>query len=175
MGDSESMNSIEVRAGTVTITEENIHIDIGPFKGVKRIYEQSKLLFSFLIGGLLLMVVVFILDSSPFRRTLSQFVLIFAIAIFTFSFIFHRLRDNIKTASEIRRTTVDRVEYTTGSQVFPPKLRIIVSDGVVTDGRPVRLSHRRLGGDQQLEDAIQAFEDAGITIVPADGAADEDS
>ncbi|MFC6964495.1 hypothetical protein [Halocatena marina] len=76
---------------------------------------------------------------------------------------------NIAAASEIPRETVNRVEYTTGSRLSAPKLRIIVTDGENTGTRPVPLSHRQIGGDQELEDAIKAFEDAGITIVPTDG------
>lgn len=168
------MSFIKAHAGTVTITDETIQIDISPFGAIKRLYEQSKFIFLFLIGGLLLMVVVFVFDSSPLRRTLSQFVIIFAIAGFTLGFILPKFMNDVESASEIRRTAIDRVEYTTGSRVRPPKLRIIVDDGEKSGTRPVPLSHRRLGGDQQLEDAIHAFEDAGITIVPADETDEDD-
>lgn len=74
---------------------------------------------------------------------------------------------NIATAAEIRRTTVDRVEYTTGSQLFARKLRIIVTDDETPGVRPIPLAYKQLG-EKQLEEAIQAFEEAGISIVPAD-------
>lgn len=52
--------------------------------------------------------------------------------------------------------------------MFTPKLRIIVTDGEKTGAHPIPLSHRQVGGDQELEDAIKTFEDAGIIIVPTD-------
>lgn len=175
MGKNDSMTSIEVHAGTVTITEETIQIDIGPFGALKRFYEQSKLIVTFLIGCFLLMVLVFLLDPGPYYRTLSEFTIVFTTISFSLGVIYPKLRNNIKHASEISRTTIHRVEYTTGSRLFAPKIRIIVDDGVVTGVRPIPLSHQRLGGDQQLEQAIQAFEDAGIDIVPADEVPGADS
>lgn len=161
------MTSVTVGGGTVTITDETIQIDIGPFGALKRLHEQSKRITAFLICGLLLMVVVLVFDSSSFRHTLAEFTIRFTVITLSLSVVYPRLRNSIKYASEISRTTIHRVEYTTGSRLFAPKIRIIVDDGVVTGVRPIPLSHRRLGGDQQLEDAIQAFGDNGIDIVPA--------
>lgn len=161
------MTSIEVGGGTVTITEETIQIDISPFGSLKRFYEQSKLFVGFFIGGMVLAVVVFFFDPSPVRRMLSRYALIVVIASFALVTILPKLMNNIQTASELDRTAVERVEYTTGSRVISPRLRIIVDDGERSGVRPVPLSYYQLG-DQQLEAAIQAFEEAGIEIVPAD-------
>lgn len=161
------MTSIEVGGGTVTITDETIQIDIGPFGSLKRFYQQSKLFVGFFIGVVVLAVVVFILDPSPYYRTLSRIFIIFILASFALVTILPKLMNNIQTASELDRTAVERVEYTTGSRVISPRLRIIVDDGERSGVRPVPLSYYQLG-DQQLEAAIQAFEEAGIEIVPAD-------
>lgn len=168
------MTSIKVGGGTVTITDENIQINIGPFGALKRFYEQNNTIVALLIGCFLLMIVVFLLDPGPYYRTLSEFTIAFTTISLTLGVIYPRLRNNIKYASEISRTTIHRVEYTTGSRLSAPKIRIIVDDGVVTGVRPIPLSHFQLG-EQQLEEAIQAFDDNGIDIVPADGAADEDN
>ncbi|MFC6964486.1 hypothetical protein [Halocatena marina] len=40
--------------------------------------------------------------------------------------------------------------------------------------RPVPLAYRQLG-EQQLAEAKQTFEDAGITVVPADDTDDDES
>lgn len=167
MTNSNSIITIQVGGGQVRITDKTIQVDISPFGSFKRLYQRSKFIFSFFISGMLLMVVVFILDPSPYYRTLSQFMIAFVILGFSLGYIVPRVRNNIGSASEISRTTVDRVEYTTGSRLLPSKLLIIVTEGEKTGTRPVPLSYRRLG-DQQLEDAIEAFEEAGITIVPAD-------
>lgn len=173
MPNNNSITSIKVGGGTVAITEETIQIDISPFGSLKRFYEQSKLFVGFFIGGMMMVVVVFILDPSPYYRTLSRYALIFVIVGFTLVTILPKLMNNIATASELDRTAVERVEYTTGSRVISPRLRIIVDDGERSGVRPVPLSYYQLG-DQQLEAAIQAFEDAGIDIVPADDTPDED-
>ncbi len=162
------MRSIEVGGGTVTITDETLQIDISPMGAAKRLYKQSKLIVGLLIGGLLFEIVLAILYSGFFMDIL-KFIFIFAISGFVLASILPRLMSNIAAASEIPRETVNRVEYTTGSRLSAPKLRIIVTDGENTGTRPVPLSHRQIGGDQELEDAIKAFEDAGITIVPTDG------
>ncbi|UPM44525.1 hypothetical protein [Halocatena salina] len=106
--------------------------------------------------------------------SLELHALIVVIASFALVTILPKLLNNIATASELDRTAIERVEYTTGSRVIPPRLRIIVDDGERSGVRPVPLSYYQLG-DQQLEAAIQAFEDAGIEIVPADETPDEDS
>lgn len=168
------MTSIEVGGGLVTITDETIQIDIGPFGALKRLYEQSRLIVVFLIIGLLFEAGSIVFDPFPLAREFGQFIIIFTIGGFTLGVILPKLRNNIGTAAEIRRTAIDWVEYTTGSRLFAPKLRIIVTDGEVTGVRPVPLSFRQLG-EQQLEEAIQAFEKAGISIVPADDTTDEDS
>ncbi len=59
------MRPIEVGAGTVTITDETIQIDIGVFGSLQRFHEQSKLFLPFFIFGLLLMSIVYISHPSP--------------------------------------------------------------------------------------------------------------
>lgn len=169
------MTSIKVKDGKLTITDETIQIDLSPIKALKRIYEQSKLIVVFSTTSVLYIIIVFLIDLGPFYHTFIQVFFAFVIISILLKILSQELINSIKTASEIRRTAIDRVEYTTGSRVRLPKLRIIVDDGEKSGTRPVPLSHRRLGGDQQLEDAIHAFEDAGITIVPANEATDEDS
>lgn len=169
------MTSIKVKDGKLTITDETIQIDLSPIKALKRIYEQSKLIVVFSTTSVLYITIVFLIDLGPFYHTFIQVFFAFVIISILLKILSQELINSIKTASEIRRTAIGRVEYTTGSRVRLPKLRIIVDDGEKSGTRPVPLSHRRLGGDQQLEDAIHAFEDAGITIVPANEATDEDS
>lgn len=166
------MTSIEVGAGTVTITDETIQIDIGPFGALKRFHEQSKLIIPFLIFGIVLTLHTSVLDSSPLRE-LGRFAIIFVIAGFTLGSLLPRIRNNIGTATEIRRTDVERVEYTTGSRLLARRLRIIVA-AETTGVRPVPLAYRQLG-EQQLSNAIQTFEDTGITVVPADNTTDGNS
>ncbi|WP_330631240.1 hypothetical protein [Halocatena halophila] len=168
------MKSTKVAAGTVTITDETIQIDLSPFTSFKRLFEQSKLIGAFFIGGYLMTVLIFVFDPSPYFQTLSKFVLIFSIVGPPIAIIVQKLRNDIASASEIQRSTVSHVEYTGGSRLFP-MLRIIVEDGKKTGARPVPLSHQRLGGDKQLENAITAFEEAGISVVPADETPDENS
>lgn len=168
------MTSLKVGGGQVRITEKTIQIDLGPIKALKRLYEYNKLIIAFLIVGSLYMINMAFFESSPLRE-LAQFAIIFGLISIPLSILYPRMRDNIGTASEISRTIVDHVEYTTGSRVFVPQLHIIVDDGVVTGVRSVPLSHRQLGGDKQLENAIRAFEEAGIDIVPADDTPGEDS
>lgn len=91
----------------------------------------------------------------------------------TSTFIIPRLRNNIGTETELHHSAIDHVECTIGSRFRAPKLRFIVTYGKVMGIRPIPLSHRQHGGDEQLENAIQVFEEAGITVVPADDTDDE--
>lgn len=155
------------------ITDETIQIDLGPIRALKRLYEQSRLIVVFFIVGLSYTAGTAVFGASPLRE-LGIFVIIFSVIGIPLATLYPKFRNNIRTASEIRLTTVDHVEYTIGSRLHLPKLRIIVDDGEKTGIRPITLSPRQLGGDQQLEQAIKSFEDVGITIVPADEATDED-
>lgn len=150
------MRFIEVGAGTVTITDETILIDIGAFGSLKRFQEQSKLFLPFFIFGLLLVLYMAVFDSWPVRE-LARFVIIFTISGFTLDSLLPRIWDDIRVATEIRRTDVERVEYTSSTGI-----------------RPVPLAYRQLG-EQQLEDAIPAFEDAGITVIPTEDTTDDES
>ncbi len=167
------MRSVKVGVGQVTITDETIQIDQGPIRVLKRLYEQSKLLIAFIIIGSLCTIIMAIFESSPLRE-FAQITIIFVIIGIPLATLYPKIRNNIENASEICRVDIRHIKYTTGSRLSAPKLRIIVDDGVATGVRTVPLSHRRLGGDQQLEAAIQAFEDAGIEIVPTDETPDED-
>lgn len=166
------MRFIEVGAGTVTITDETILIDIGAFGSLKRFQEQSKLFLPFFIFGLLLVLYMAVFDSWPLRE-LARFVVIFTISGFTLDSLLPKMWDDIRVATEIRRTNVERVEYTS-SRLFGLKLRIIVVDGETTGVRPVPLAYRQLG-EQQLENAIQAFEDADISVIPTEDTTDDES
>lgn len=168
------MRSIEVSAGTVTITDEIIQIDIGPFGALKRLHEQNNFIGPILIIGVVITLHESVFGSFP-NRELAQFAIIFAIAGFTLDKLHRRIKNNVSVATEIRRTDVERVEYTTDRRLSPQRLRIIVADGETTGVRPVPLSYQQLGGDQQLEAAIEAFEDAGITVVPAEDTDDGES
>ncbi|WP_264556674.1 hypothetical protein [Halocatena marina] len=161
------MPSIDVKSGQVTITDEAIQIDTGPFGGLKRLFEQSTRIKVFFIGSSIFLPLVFIFDPAPLTREMAQFAIVFAILGLSLGEILPRLMNTIATESELPRSVVDRVEYTTGSRLRAPKLRIIATYGTETGVRPVHLSPLQLGGGQQLEAAIEAFEDAGITIVPA--------
>lgn len=163
------MSSIDVKSGQVTITDETIQIDIGPFGALKRLFEQSTLIMIVFIIGLPFQIIGFIFDPFPFAHEIGQFVIVFAIITLSLASILPRLRNTIATETDLPRSVVDRVEYTTGSRLRAPKLRIIATYGTVTGVRPVSLSPLQLGGDQQLEAAIEAFEDASINIVPAPG------
>lgn len=167
------MVSIKVGGGLLMIDEETIQIELGPIRALKRLYEQSKLIIIIVIVGLPYTAGVAVFGSSPLRE-FGQFAILFIVIGFPVATIHYRLSNSIRTASEIRRSAIDHIEYTTGSQLRFPTLRIIITNGEVTEVRPVTLLHQRLGGDQQLEDAIQAFEESGITIDPADGAIDQD-
>ncbi|MFC6965198.1 hypothetical protein ACFQJ8_27725 [Halocatena marina] len=162
------MRSIEVGAGVVTITDETIQLDLGLFGGIKRFHEQSKYIIPILIIATISTVHEAVFGSSPLRE-FSQFAIILGILTFTFytlDRLLPRIWNNIGLATELRRTDVKQVEYTAGGRLLPRRLRIIVDDGKTTGVRLVSLSYRQLG-EQQLADAKQAFEDAGITIVPA--------
>ncbi|MFC6964483.1 hypothetical protein [Halocatena marina] len=165
------MRSIEVGAGTVTITAETIQIDLGLFGGLRRLQEQSKLVFPFSIVGLLVTLHTAVFDPTPLR-VFARFIIIFIVAGVALGSLLPRIRNNIGTATEIPRTNVKRVEYTR-SRLFGLKLRLIVDDGETTGVRPVPLAARQLG-KQQLAEAKQTFEDAGITVVPAEDTDDGD-
>jgi hypothetical protein len=171
MNSSASMTSVAVAGGQVTITDETVEIDIGPFGALKRVYEQSRLVVALFIICLLIAVGMFLSDSSPFRE-LGLFAIVFTVVGLALSSILGKIApkisNNIKFASSINRTTIDHIEYTVGSRLRLPKLYIIVTDGEVTGTRSVPLSLRKLGGDQQLEHAIQSFEEAGISVTSTD-------
>ncbi|UPM44880.1 hypothetical protein [Halocatena salina] len=168
------MTSFKVGGGQLLITDEIIQINLGPIRALRRLYEQSKLIMVFFTVGLSYTAGTAVFGSSLLCE-LGTFVIIFTIIGITLATIYPRIRNNIRTASEISRSTVDHVEYTTGSRFRLPVLRIIVSDNNTTGVRPITLYPYQYGGKEQLEAGIQTFEDAGIEIVPADETDNKDS
>ncbi|MFC6964074.1 hypothetical protein [Halocatena marina] len=169
------MTTIKIRKGTLSITDDTVQLDTGLFSSMKRLYEQSRPIYAFLSFSLLLVPVMGVFDPLPLAREMVLFLLVFVILMLADSALGPKVRNNIASATEIRRTAIDHVEYAPSSWVQSPKLRIIVTEGEKTGERPVILSHPRLGGDQQLERLIQAFGDSGITVVPADDTDDDES
>ncbi|WP_330631244.1 hypothetical protein [Halocatena halophila] len=164
----------KIRSGTVTITDETVQLNTSPLGALKRLHEQNILIVPFLIVIMVLAVDTSMSDSSPIQY-LGKFVVIFAISAITFEYIYKYIGNSIKNASEIPRNSINHIEYTTGSKLLAPKLYIVVEKEKKTKKRPVFLSLQSLGGDQELKNAIEAFEEAGIAIVPADETPDENS
>ncbi len=168
MSNSTSRGSFECRKGTVSITDSYIEIDTSVIGAVKIIYKQSKILFYIIMISLLFMATVLVISQDQYRRTLAKFVFSFALLAFAISYAHKILQEKyLNISPEIQLEKVDRVEYTTGSQLSPPKVTIMVTGPKKMRSRPVHLSHQKLGGDKQLENAINVFEDGDITIVPA--------
>ncbi len=164
----------KIRSGTVTISDGTIQLNTSPLGALKRLHEQNRLIIPFLSIGMLLAIDTSMSDSSPIQY-LGKFVVIFAISAITFEYIYKHVSNSIKNTSEISRSSINHIEYTTGSKLLAPKLYIVVEKEKKTKKRPVFLSLQSLGGDQELKNAIEAFEEAGITVVPADETPDENS
>ncbi len=155
------------------INEEGVEIESTSIGGIKRLYGQSKLFVIFLLFCWLVLIADAIVNPTSLARERLAFATVFVVLLAGFNFVAREFWDSIATASTISYNDINWVEYTTESW-FRPKLRIIVTDGDSTGVRKVRLSLRRHGGDQQLERAIQAFEDAGITVTSIEDPGDED-
>lgn len=159
------MSSIPLRQGYLTIENGTVQINVTVFGGVKRLYEQSKRLIAFLLLCLVVLVAGAIVDATPLVREMVVFLISFIILLVILHYIAKECLDSIATATTISCTNIDCVEYTIDSWLRP-KLRIIVTDGDSTGIRKIRLSLRRHGGDQQLQDALRAFKDANINVTP---------
>lgn len=167
------MSSIPIRQGYLTIENGIVQIDVTLFGGIKRLYEQSKLTIAFLLFCLLALIAGAIVNATSLVREMLVFFIAFVVLLASFDFMAREFLDSIATASTIPCADIDHIEYTTESW-FRPKLRIIVTDGDSSGVRKVRLSLRRHGGDQQLQNALQAFRDANVSVVPIKGETNED-
>lgn len=160
------MSSVPIRQGSMGISNERIQIDTTSIGGIKRLYEQSRRSVAFLLFCWLVLIAGAIVNATPLVREMLVFVIVFVVLLASFNFVAREFWDSIATASTISCTDIGHIEYTTESWLRP-KLKIIVTDGDSTGIRKVRLSLRRHGGDQQLERAIQAFEETGISVISA--------
>lgn len=167
------MPLVPIRRGEMKINEEGVEIESTWIGAIKRLYGQSKRSVIFLLFCWLMLIAGAIVDAKPLVREMLAFATVYVVLLVSFDFVASEFWDSIATASTISYNDINWVEYTTESW-FRPKLRIIVTDGDSTGVRKVRLSLRRHGGDQQLERAIRAFEDAGITVTSIEDRSDED-
>lgn len=167
------MPLVPIRQGEIKINEEDVEIESTSIGGIKRLYGQSKRFVIFLLFCWLVLIADAIVNPTSLARERLAFATVFVVLLVSFNFVAREFWDSIATASTISCADINWVEYTTESWLRP-KLRIIVTDGDSTGVRTVRLSLRRHGGDQQLERAIQAFEDAGITVTSIEDRSDED-